>query len=271
MFKLGELNKIEYKAGVIYLITNKFNSKRFIGVSEHDIEKDIEEVLLSEEGKHLKQAIKKYGKNNFTIEILEDNQPSYKLKGLKNYYIINYNSFFIYGEGYNVLVKEDKNKEDKPVKYRYYTIKDNSTKFYRNYNEVSKDLGLAEETIKKIFNGYYKNTICEELGKVINGELVKVEYIKGKFKRNLESEKKSIDKHNRIKKEYIEKYNLEEVINADLSKWINRELIKEDKDLLCKELNLKNTSVNTGGWNTVKKYLKLSGLYDIVDKRIMIY
>lgn len=269
MIKLSDLNTLQGKKGVIYLITNKFNHRRFIGVSEEDILSEFESTLESEEGQFLSRAIKKYSKSSFIIEILEENQPKFKLKGLKNYYILKYKTLFIDGLGYNILIKEEENQPKiKEFKHKYYVIKENTTKFYEKYADIASDLGISTVTVKDIFNGVLKNLKADEMGRIIDGELVKAEFIEEKSLKSKSYQKDGMKRFNEKKKENVKKHNLEVIKNTDLSKWIDKELIKEDKIKLVEELQLKNTGVSCG-WNTVKKYLKLSG-YDIIDKNIMI-
>jgi hypothetical protein len=55
--------------GFVYLTTCKINNKKYIGMCSHE-KLDKEKYLGS--GKYLKNAIKRYGKDNFIREILEE-------------------------------------------------------------------------------------------------------------------------------------------------------------------------------------------------------
>lgn len=87
----------------IYKIQNKINSKIYIGLSI-DIENRIKVHFLryenensSEYNKTLYRAIRKYGKENFDIVILEECKQK-ELYDKEKYYILKYNS---YKNGYN--------------------------------------------------------------------------------------------------------------------------------------------------------------------------
>ena len=85
----------------IYKITNKLNQKVYIGKTERDIE-----TRWKEHCSHINvyphiplyRAIKKYGKENFTIEIIEECDAA-NIDNQEMYWINYYNSY--QGEGYN--------------------------------------------------------------------------------------------------------------------------------------------------------------------------
>jgi group I intron endonuclease len=91
----------------IYIITNKINNKSYIGQSIN-IEKRIKTHFwaafkenLPSYNYHIYQAIRKYGEDNFTWEILEtiqEDDPK-KLDELEQFYIKKYDSF---KHGYNM-------------------------------------------------------------------------------------------------------------------------------------------------------------------------
>lgn len=61
----------------IYLITNKVNGKRYVGQTSKTVEErfrdHIEDCYTTKyNNRPLYKAIKKYGVNNFTIEVLEE-------------------------------------------------------------------------------------------------------------------------------------------------------------------------------------------------------
>lgn len=72
----------------IYKITNKINGKIYIG--KHSTDKLDDGYMGS--GKIIKQAIKKYGVENFTKEILEFCDKEVELNDLEKHYIDKYNS-----------------------------------------------------------------------------------------------------------------------------------------------------------------------------------
>lgn len=95
--------------GFVYLTTSKINGKRYIGQRYYDTKEQWKLYLGS--GKILKDAIKKYGRNNFTVEILENCKTKEILNNSEKYWIKKYNaisndSFYniaMGGDGGNVI------------------------------------------------------------------------------------------------------------------------------------------------------------------------
>jgi group I intron endonuclease len=86
----------------IYKTTNKLNGKIYIGLQTKPVEKTMD-YLGS--GVHLNNSIKKYGKENFTKEIICDNVEDVEtLKKLEKFYIEKFNS---YNDGYNLTTGGD--------------------------------------------------------------------------------------------------------------------------------------------------------------------
>lgn len=84
---------------IIYKITNNIEGKSYIGQTSRSIEKRFEEHCNTP-GKTMYEIIKKYGKENFTIEILDDSATSYEeLDLLEKKYIVEFNT--IHPNGYN--------------------------------------------------------------------------------------------------------------------------------------------------------------------------
>lgn len=98
--------------GFIYITTNLINGKKYIGKKKYN--KKADNYLGS--GKHLKNAIKKYGKENFTRDIIAIGYNANDLNELEIYYIDKYdaaNSQDYYniasgGEGGNTFVGKTK-------------------------------------------------------------------------------------------------------------------------------------------------------------------
>jgi len=72
--------------GVIYLTTNNINGKKYIGVDTTNNKN------YYGSGKIIKLALKKYGRQNFTKEILEENDDSKYLFEKEQYWIDKYNA-----------------------------------------------------------------------------------------------------------------------------------------------------------------------------------
>ena len=78
--------------GFVYLTTNKINGRRYIGQRYYDTKGKWKLYLGS--GKILKDAIKKYGRDNFTVEILENCKTKEILNEKEKYWIKKYNAIF---------------------------------------------------------------------------------------------------------------------------------------------------------------------------------
>lgn len=76
--------------GFIYLTTNKINGKRYIGKKNYD-KKELWKNYLGS-GIALKNAIKKYGKENFSKEIIEECKTRDLLNEREKYWIEKYNA-----------------------------------------------------------------------------------------------------------------------------------------------------------------------------------
>jgi len=74
--------------GFIYITTNTINGKKYLGMCKHD--KRCSDTYLGS-GKHLKQAISKYGKDNFTREIIAEYSSKEELSNAEIEFIKEYN------------------------------------------------------------------------------------------------------------------------------------------------------------------------------------
>ena len=89
--------------GSIYKITNTVNGKAYIGQTRHDAEKTrIRDHLAGNGNRIIKRAIKKYGKENFTYEILYDGIIPEFLDPLEKEAIEEFNTLAPYG--YNLTI-----------------------------------------------------------------------------------------------------------------------------------------------------------------------
>ena len=80
---------------VIYKITNKINNKIYIGLTKFTPEKrfryHIRDSKTAKSG--IDSAIRKYGQENFTLEVIDSSAKTYdELKELEKFYIESYNS-----------------------------------------------------------------------------------------------------------------------------------------------------------------------------------
>ena len=87
--------------GYVYKITNTVNNKSYIGISIHEPEKDRIQKHLSGRGNRIiANAIKKYGRDAFTYEVLEENVFDEFLPDLEIAYIEKFNT--VAPHGYNL-------------------------------------------------------------------------------------------------------------------------------------------------------------------------
>ena len=153
--------------GFVYLTTNKINGKRYIGQRYYDTKEQWKLYLGS--GKILKDAIKKYGRNNFTVEILENCKTKEILNNSEKYWIKKYNaisndSFYniaMGGDGGNVIAgySEERRNELKALHSK-------RSKEYIPSCENSYSAKLSKEQfndiLKMLIDGYYDTDISEK-------------------------------------------------------------------------------------------------------------
>jgi len=77
---------MEKAYGFVYVTTNLINGKKYVGKCIYERQNNWETYLGS--GTYLKRAIKKYGKDNFSKEILEEANSSEELNLLEEKYIL---------------------------------------------------------------------------------------------------------------------------------------------------------------------------------------
>ena len=87
----------------VYLITNKINGKKYVGLTKRNVLERFKEHISIGDKTTIGKAIKKYGSQNFNVSILEKNiETLVEATSIEQYYIAWYNTF--YGEGYNLTL-----------------------------------------------------------------------------------------------------------------------------------------------------------------------
>ena len=89
----------------VYLITNRVNGKRYVGITSRGyLERFKEHILSADQGSKasIHSAIRKYGPSNFDVILLEDNISDDLISEKEKYYISLYNTFYTSGVGYNM-------------------------------------------------------------------------------------------------------------------------------------------------------------------------
>ena len=89
--------------GRIYKYTNLLNNKIYIGQTKQTLEqRDKKHLQQLEDNTYFHRALKKYGRDNFKLELVEDNIPYELLDEKEKYYIDFFESFYTLGKGYNL-------------------------------------------------------------------------------------------------------------------------------------------------------------------------
>lgn len=98
----------------IYCITNKLNGKRYVGKTKYSIESRFDQHAKASNkiNTYIHNAILKYGRENFTVELIAQVDDE-DWKYWEKYYIKKYHSHFTEG-GYNITYGGDSNPMDVP-------------------------------------------------------------------------------------------------------------------------------------------------------------
>ena len=200
--------------GVIYITTNKINNKKYIGVDTQN------NKHYFGSGIAIKLAIKKYGIENFTKEIIEDSNDDKYLFEREKYWINYYNAdkskdFYNIsygGKGGNMLITEDsikRHKEgskkgiDKVIKMRKG----------KTYEEIYGDKA-KEEKEKRRLSGLGQIHSEERKQKNRDGHKGQTAWNKGLTKETDDRVKKYID--NRHRPTYLKTYILTTPNNEEI-------------------------------------------------------
>ena len=134
--------------GYVYKITNTINNKSYIGISIHEPTKGRIKKHLSGHGNRIiANAVKKYGKDAFTYEILEANVFDEFLPDLEVAYIAKFNT--VTPHGYNLTSGGEKNKSP-------------SEETRRKLSEFNKGKILSAETRRKMSKANKGKTLSKE-------------------------------------------------------------------------------------------------------------
>ena len=137
----------------IYIIKNNINSKVYIGKTQYSIEQRFKEhcndyLKRGEEKRPLYDAMKKYGIENFYIELIEDNISDQEINEKEIFYIKKYNSYvgFKDSNGYNATLGGDGRK------YKNWDLQE-LIDLYNNGNScaaIAKQLNLDSSYVCKL-------------------------------------------------------------------------------------------------------------------------
>lgn len=144
--------------GKIYIIKNYINNKVYIGQTIQSIEKRFYQHI-NPHGNNNKQiickAIKKYGKDNFYIELIKDNIQTYEeLNNFEIFYIDYYNS--IYPNGYNMCPGGNLYRRSSKNIFSDSQVKD-IINFYINENMSTREIARLFNTNHTAISSVLKN------------------------------------------------------------------------------------------------------------------
>lgn len=144
----------------IYKIINNINGKIYIGQSI-DIKKRYREHIFS--GTHnydkdanspIHKAMKKYGKNNFSLELVESCSRE-ELNEKEKYWIQYYDS---YNTGYNATLGGDTDSHYNGKEVELYDLQGNYVTSYPTVTLAAEAIGVSRNTIYQILYGYRLST-----------------------------------------------------------------------------------------------------------------
>jgi predicted GIY-YIG superfamily endonuclease len=87
---------------IIYLIENKINRKKYIGLTVQTLEKRVYQHKIDKRKTLIHEAINKYGIDNFKASIIDNAKTMKKLREKEKYWIIKLNT--VNPNGYNDCV-----------------------------------------------------------------------------------------------------------------------------------------------------------------------
>lgn len=195
--------------GIIYIITNKVNSKVYIGQTRKELSERMRHHFSKYETcTKLKKAIEQYGKDNFIYNVLEL-VPYSKLNDREAFYIKRYNSI---ENGYNIKKGNSKFKGRK-----IHSIKDLQENIVSDYNAGMNTKDIADKyhiALTSVYNSlqranvkmrYCKNAIKPLRAKIDINKLIEMKvqglntaYIANYFNVAKSSVKRMVNRHKNI-------------------------------------------------------------------------
>lgn len=233
---------MDKEQGIIYLITNKTNSKKYVGQTKRTLEQRWKDHIYKKKNL-IGKAIKKYGANNFKIKVLEKCDIN-KLNKRERYWIKYYNTFE--EKGYNLtpggesrdvftdsirkkLSKKARGKNnnqatisEKTALNIYEDYKENKT----NYRILAKKYNVKKSSVGNIVNAnHWATRHLEKLKKNINIRTSKTcSKLNEKEVREIIKKYKTTNKtYKDLAKEYnIAKSSIGYIIRGERYKWVDR-------------------------------------------------
>jgi group I intron endonuclease len=146
--------------GFIYLTTNLINQKKYIGYCSHK-----ENGIYLGSGKLLKRAIKKYGRNNFKREILEECSSFEEMSKAEKFWVEKFDA--VNDPNFYNLVPGGLGGNSEVLKIYWNKFSPEERKKLRNWDHSSKESKLRGRTLTE----EHKNKISDtEKGKEVSLE-----------------------------------------------------------------------------------------------------
>lgn len=155
--------------GKIYKYTNNINGKIYIGQTKQDLEHRHKKHLSQlNNNTYFHRAVKKYGIENFTMELIEDNIPFNQLNDRERYWIDKLDSFYTLGKGYNLTQGGQWGSSSQILSIRQSDeIKQLIKTTKLTFEEIGKKYGVTLYAISDINRGksFYDNSLTYPLRK----------------------------------------------------------------------------------------------------------
>lgn len=149
--------------GLIYKYTNLINGKNYIGQTTSTLERrDKKHLQQIGDNTYFHRALKKYGRENFSLVILENDIPENLLDTRECFWIEQFDSYYLHEKGYN-MTKGGKwgtsnqkvfGKEVEEIKMQILTTK-------KTFQELSEEYKISLSCISDINTGrtFYDSTL----------------------------------------------------------------------------------------------------------------
>lgn len=144
---------------LIYLVTNLINHKKYIGQTkmgrlDQRINEHILDIPYTKDTCIFHAALAKYGIDNFSIEVIEDNIPEENIDDREKYYIKKYDTYYKDLKGYNmtfggqgthgyVFTEEDRAKLSLAQKNYWLDLKEHNLAEYERLCEIRRQNKLG--------------------------------------------------------------------------------------------------------------------------------
>lgn len=148
----------------IYLITNLLNHKKYVGITKFSIEERF--LQHTKKGFLLTEAVQKYGKQKFSIELIEEVESAERAYELEIFYIKKYNTKA--PSGYNLTDGGDGIFGWQPTDEYRQECSERTRQLHKNQKIGMYGKNHTKETIQKMSESLKGNQNC--LGRILSEE-----------------------------------------------------------------------------------------------------